>query len=131
MRIFPAIFALCILATPALAFRAQNGMVVGQTGPTEITVASTIGRGPADYWCAAADFAVRVLGVPGGTAIYRVTPPPRRGGQDITFSLDPAIGTAETGISRFGSGRLEKGISAVSAQASYCHDFDLIPFFDR
>tara|TARA_R110001606_G_scaffold258274_1_gene406051 strand:- start:173 stop:565 length:393 start_codon:yes stop_codon:yes gene_type:complete len=130
MRFIPAILTLCIAATPAVAFRAENGMIVDQTGPTEFTVASRIGRGPTEYWCAAGDYAIRVLGVPGRTAIYRVTPPPRQGGQDITFSLDPAIGTAETGISRFGSGRLEKGISAAIAQASYCNNFDLIPFFD-
>ena len=102
MRFIPAILTLCIAATPAVAFRAENGMIVDQTGPTEFTVASRIGRGPTEYWCAAGDYAIRVLGVPGRTAIYRVTPPPRQGGQDITFSLDPAIGTAETGISRFG-----------------------------
>lgn len=85
--------ALLAFAAPANAFLAQNGLVVEPRGGTDFTVPYTIASSPRAFWCAAGDYAIRVLKLPKATRIYRTSPPPRRSGQGMNFSLDPSRAT--------------------------------------
>jgi hypothetical protein len=109
-----------LLPMPAAAFTAQNGMTVTQIGPTEIAVAHEARRDDTDYWCAAGDFARRVLGQPSQTRIWRATPKPRKAGQGIVFTLDPAQKAEGAGLSEFGSGPQDGSLSAGMAVGSFC-----------
>lgn len=93
-----------MLPVSAAAFTAQNGMRAAQVGPAEIAVAHEVRRDDTEYWCAAGDFARRVLGQPGKTRIWRATPKPRLAGEGIVFTLDPAKKAEGAGLSQFGSG---------------------------
>lgn len=60
----PTILITALLAAgPALAFTAENGMRVNPLPqPGTFEVISRPGFGPAQYWCAASDYAFRALG---------------------------------------------------------------------
>lgn len=118
MRLF--LLALLLTPLPAGAFTARNGMVATQVGPTEIAVAHEVRRGDTDYWCAAGDFAQRVLQKPGKTRIWRASPKPRKAGEGIVFTLDPARKAEDAGPSGFGAGARDGSISAGMAVGSYC-----------
>ena len=111
MRLF-CLFLL-LLPLPAAGFTAQNGMRVTQTGPTEIAVAHRVRADDTDYWCAAGDFVQSALGLPGNTRIWRATPKPRRAGQGIGFTLDPARKAEGAGLSQFGAGPRDGSLSAA------------------
>lgn len=105
---------LSLLATPALAFQARNGVeVTGSAG--RIEVQPSAGQGASQSWCAAGDFVLRGLGLPGTTPVYRLTPPPRRGGEGVVFSLSPEGASDRTGVFGFGTG--DNSLSAAHAQA--------------
>lgn len=87
--------AFCMTAMfPAQAFLAQNHLRVEATGTTDFTVPYGGKSGPRDFWCAAGDYAQRVLHLPAATEIYRTSAPPRKSGEGMSFSLDPARATA-------------------------------------
>lgn len=109
-----------MLPVSAAAFTAQNGMRAAQVGPAEIAVAHEVRRDDTEYWCAAGDFAQRVLGQPGKTRIWRATPKPRRAGEGIVFTLDPAKKAEGAGLSQFGSGPRDGSISVGMAVGSFC-----------
>lgn len=109
-----------MLPVSAAAFTAQNGMRAAQVGPAEIAVAHEVRRDDTEYWCAAGDFARRVLGQPGATRIWRATPKPRRAGEGIVFTLDPAKKAEGAGLSQFGSGPRDGSISVGMAVGSFC-----------
>jgi len=111
---------LLLLPLPAGAFTARNGMTVAQTGPAEITVGHDMRRTDTDYWCAAGDYAQRVLGLPGRTRIWRATPKPRKAGQGIVFTLDPAQKAEGAGLSEFGSGPRDGSVSLAMATGNFC-----------
>ncbi len=127
MRI-PAVFpktlalaaALASLPISAVAFTAQNGMHVQQTGPGDMAVGYWSLASETDYWCAAGDYAARVLGVPSATRLYRATPKPRGRAQGIVFTLEPARRAEGAGLSSFGSGPRDGSISVGMAVGSYC-----------
>ncbi len=121
MRLFPALTVAALLATPAQAFVATYPFTVESTGPQEFTVAFATSRYEIGYWCAAGEFVTRELDLPNKTRIYRVTPIPRRVGEGIVFTLDPAAGLRENGLSIFG-GDDDGSISAGQALA-FCSDF--------
>lgn len=109
-----------MLPVSAAAFTAQNGMRAAQVGPAEIAVAHEVRRDDTEYWCAAGDFARRVLGQPGKARIWRATPKPRRAGEGIVFTLDPAKKAEGAGLSQFGSGPRDGSISVGMAVGSFC-----------
>ena len=80
-----------ILPLPAAAFTAQNGMTVVRQSQTEIEVIYRARRVDTDYWCAAGDYALRVLGASGTQRIYitrgRGTPETSDRLQSVQFSL--------------------------------------------
>lgn len=111
---------LLLLPLPAAAFTAQNGMRVAQISPTEIAVDFHPRRSDTDYWCAAGDYAQRVMRADGGTRLWRASPKPRGSGQGIVFTLDPARQAEGAGISQFGSGPRDGSITAGMAVGSFC-----------
>ena len=105
--------AFLALALPAQAFIAKNELIVEPRPDGTFEVPYRGLSGASDFWCAAGDYVVRDLGLPAGTRIYRVSSPPRRGGQGVTFSLTPE-GATKTGLVLFGGGR---SVSASHARA--------------
>ena len=111
---FRSILVLSLIASPALAFTARNGVEV-QGSAEQINVAPSAGQAAPDSWCAAGDFVIRGLGLSGTTPVYRLTPPPRRGGEGVTFSLSPEGASERTGLLQIGPHG--NGVSAAHAQA--------------
>lgn len=59
------------LPTTASAFQARNGLLVNPEGPAAFEVVQRRGRiGASDIWCAAGDYALRALGMPGSQRVY-------------------------------------------------------------
>lgn len=108
------VLVLSLLASPAMAFQARNGAQVSGTA-TQIVVVSRPGLSSSESWCAAGDFVIRALGQPAATPLYRVTPPPRRVGGAVTFSLSPEGATDRTGLLLLGD--RDASLSAGHAQA--------------
>ncbi|MBU3029916.1 hypothetical protein [Paracoccus marinaquae] len=109
-----------LLPLPAAAFTAQNGMTAMQVGPTEIAVPFDSPRQDTDYWCAAGDFAERVMKLPGKTRIWRASPKPRKAAEGILFTLDPAQKAEGAGLSHFGSGPRDGSIPVGMAVGNFC-----------
>jgi hypothetical protein len=120
---------LMLLPLPASAFTARNGMEAQQISPTEIAVPFESRRRDTDYWCAAGDLANRVMRKSGDTRIWRASPKPRKAGQGIVFTLDPAKQAKGAGISNFGSGPKDGSISLGMAVGNYCRIISP-PWFD-
>ena len=127
MRPVAIFVALATLATPAAAFDAVNGFSVSSTGPQDFAVDYKGILNETAYWCAAGDFVIRDLGLSRKTRIYRASPPPRRAGQGIVFTLDPAAAAAESGLSTFGKDA-DGSVSAGHARGSFCSIFEDLPF---
>ncbi|MCV2864544.1 hypothetical protein [Defluviimonas sp. WL0075] len=110
----PIAFALALTVTaPAQAFTAQNGLVVQPEG--DGFVVNWRGpAGPADFWCAAGDYAIRVLHLNPTQIVYRTSDPKRRAGEGVSFSLDPTQSARKTGL--FVLGAKAGGITAGHAQ---------------
>ena len=117
-RTLSTLVAVSLLASPAMAFRAQNDMRVEPLGPNTFHVQYLGGRaGAPDFWCAAGDYVVSKLGRNPTTPIYRTTDVPRRAGKGIDFSLLPE-GAKSTGlVILFGNRR---SVTAGAARA-YCN----------
>lgn len=89
-------FGVMLAASPALSqsFKAKNRMVVNPISSAVFEVVETRSLGASGSWCAAADYATRVLGASGKTELIVKTPrgksvtDPRRKG--VAFTLDPA-----------------------------------------
>ena len=101
MKRFLAAVCLFATTTQAQAYLAQNGLRVEPLAPDAFSVPYRGRSGPRDFWCAAGDYADRVLHLPKATRIYRTSPVPRGSGEGMTFSLDPAQAQAP-GLLRLG-----------------------------
>jgi hypothetical protein len=105
-------------AAPAHAFSSSNRMRVEATGPVTFSVAARGGNyGAADFWCAAGEYASRRLNARENVRIYRLSEPPRRGGQPIVFSLDPTGRASSTGLATLGR---DDGSLSVSSARNQC-----------
>ena len=105
-------------AVPAHAFTSSNRMRVEATGPVTFSVTARGGNfGASDFWCAAGEYADRRLGSAHNTRIYRLSEPPRRGGQPIVFSLDPTGRASSTGLAILGR---DDGSLTVSSARNQC-----------
>ena len=111
---FRSILVLSLIASPALAFTARNGVEV-QGSADQINVEPSAGQAAPESWCAAGDFVIRALGLPGSTPLYRLTPPPRRAGETVEFSLSPEGASERTGLLQLGQS--DASLSAAHAQA--------------
>ncbi|MGO4915759.1 hypothetical protein [Pseudogemmobacter sp. W21_MBD1_M6] len=117
MRIFIPFAAAALMALPAHAFTAMNGLSVNATGPTEFTVPYSGNSDTTAFWCAAGDYVIRSLNMSRFTRIYRTSEPPRRSGQPIDFSLSPERAASKTGVIILGGDG--KSISADMA-VNFC-----------
>lgn len=111
---FRTILLLSLLASPAMAFQARNDAKVTGTAD-QTTVAARPGLSAPESWCAAGDFVIRGLGLAASTPIYRLSPPPRRSGEAVVFSLSPDGAAQRSGLLKLGPA--EAPISAGHAQA--------------
>lgn len=105
--------ALLMAALPAQAFIAKNRLIVEPRPDGTFEVPYRGLSGASDFWCAAGDYVARELGLPPSTEIFRLSSPPRRGGQGVVFSLSPE-GARKTGLFLFGGGN---SVSASHARA--------------
>lgn len=94
--------ALCLAADPARAFIASNDLVVEREGPATFAVPYRGRSGAPAFWCAAGDYAARVLGAAATDRIWRLSEPPRRSGDGIRFSLAPDGRASRTGLALIG-----------------------------
>lgn len=117
-----ALLSILLLLTPlpAGAFTARNGMEVAKSGATDIAVLWENGRRDTDYWCAAGDYAQRVLNQSGDTRLWRASDKPRRAGQGILFTLDPTRQAPGAGLSQFGAGPRDGAITVAAAIGGHC-----------
>jgi hypothetical protein len=113
--------AALLLAAPAHAFVAPNRLPVQPTGsdPTTFTVSYRgTANGDIDFWCAAGAYANSQLRASSTARIYRISPPPRRAGQGITFSMNPAGAAGSTGLATIGGS--SDGSMTVAAARQQC-----------
>lgn len=113
-----SLLAALTLASPAWA--SLDRLPITQDSSTDFTVGYKARAGLNNYWCAAGRYVTETLELPDDTRIYRLSPPPRKAGQGITFTLDPAKSSGETGLSIFG-GLQDGGVSASGVQSSQCN----------
>lgn len=106
---------------PAFAYLASNGSAVEDRGNGTFHVPYSGLSGPADFWCAAGEYAIRHLHVPVTTRIYRASPVKRRGGEGVSFSLNAADSVGSSGLLGFGD---DGSVSAAFAE-SLCQDLKL------
>jgi putative hemolysin len=121
-----AALAFGLAAAPAQAYVASNGLVVQPVNATDFFVAYRGRSAAASFWCAAGDFVVWRLRLPPGTRVFRLSAPPRRGGDGILFSLS-AEGAQDRGVQVWGS--KDKGMSASLAQTYCANEPPLFPSF--
>jgi hypothetical protein len=110
------------LATPAAAFDLPYRIAVAPLGGSDFRTAFVPRAEETDYWCAAGAYVKERLGMSGQTRIYRLSPPPRKRGQGIDFTLDRARSAGKSGLSTFG-GAQDGGVSASHA-FQLCFDFE-------
>lgn len=79
--------ALVLTAAPAAAYTTRLGERVETRGDGQFEVLASPGQGSPASWCAAGDYVLHRLGLPPETRIWRVSPPPRRMGQGVSFAL--------------------------------------------
>jgi hypothetical protein len=126
-----ALAALAVAAgltvTPAQAFVAQNGLLVQRVNETDFFVPYRGRPAATSFWCAAGDFVIRGLDMRPGTRVFRLSAPPRRGGDGILFSLSPE-GAQDRGVQVWGSE--DAGMSAQLAQVYCANEMPLFFWFD-
>lgn len=105
---------LAVTTAPAFAFLTQNNQQIGQIGDGRFEVKASPGQGPSVSWCAAGDYVIQGMGLPGSTRIWRVTAPPRRMAEGVGFALQPE-GAVSSGLIMFGAAA-DGSLSAASAQ---------------
>jgi hypothetical protein len=116
----PFLAAAMLLSAPAHAFVAPNRLPVQPTGsdPTTFTVGFRgNANGDVDFWCAAGAYANSQLRAASTARIYRISPPPRRAGQGITFSMNSAGAASSTGLATLGG---SGGSMTVAAARQQC-----------
>lgn len=121
MRTLYILLALAI-ANPAHAFLSDR-LRVTQQSAEDFTVEYASTARLTDYWCGAGRFVTQTLGLSDRTRVYRLSPPPRKMGQGISFTLDAGRSAGVTGLTTFG-GRQDGSMAAGTAVAQYCYSFD-------
>lgn len=122
MRILTFLAVLAI-ASPAAAYQGDIRLRVTQEAGSNFTVEYKSRARLTDYWCAAGKYVTIQMGLPDRTRVYRLSPPPRKSGEGITFTLDANLSAGETGLSTFG-GAQDGSMSAGGAFAQFCFIFD-------
>ncbi len=118
MRDLAIAATVCLAATfpfaaPAHAFTARTGL---SSSRMRTALPSLRGMAePADFWCAAGDYAIRALHMNPTEVVYRAPPPRRGSGEPVRFTLDPSQSAEKTGL--FILGAQGGGITAGHAQS--------------
>lgn len=115
------------IASPAHAFLSEPRLRITQTSASDFTVEYNSLADLTDYWCAAGNFVTNTMGLPDRTRVYRLSPPPRKTGQGISFTLDADRSAGTTGLTTFG-GPQDGSMSAGGAYAQFCFSYDIEPF---
>ena len=89
MKRFVTVIAALIVASCGDGFIASNGLLVREAGDGTFEVPFRGESGDSEFWCAAGEYVIRSRNLAPTTRIYRLSPPPRRSGQGIVFSLSP------------------------------------------
>ncbi len=97
-----ALLFISVAAAPAGAYTLTNRPVVEPGPGRSFTVPYSERSGVSWFWCAAADHARRNLGAARSDRIWRLSEPPRRGGEGIRFSLSPEGAVGTTGLVMLG-----------------------------
>jgi hypothetical protein len=105
-------------AAPAQAYIATNGLLVQPESATTFNVPFRGRSGVSEFWCAAGDYVRNFLNMPAGTRIFRLSEPPRRGGEGIRFSLSGEGAASSTGLSIVSSG--PRGSVSASTAFALC-----------
>lgn len=124
-----AALGLSLIPATASAYVAQNGYVVKSDDAGGVMVMPKGRLGVADAWCAAGDFTIRVLSMPGTTRIWRITPVPRTKGEPMHFSFSPEGAETDTGMLTVG-GPQDGSMSATLAQ-QICWTVGFHPLSDK
>lgn len=119
-RLATSALAVALLASPASAFRAKNGMEVTAVDRQTFTVQYMSVESEKQYLCAAGDYVIRALGMSARTRFFRESPAPRKRGQGITFTLDESRKTDLGMISSFSKNEWDGGLSAGEARDNDC-----------
>lgn len=119
-RLVSTSLAIALVASPALAFWAKNGMEVTPVDSQTFVVQFMSVENEKQYLCAAGDYVIRALGFSTRTRFYRESPAPRKRGQGITFTLDESRKTDLGMISSFSKNKWDGGLSAGEARNNYC-----------
>jgi len=119
---FAVLAALALSAGGADAYAARNGFQVQRLSNGNFQVMNRGGLSAPAAWCAAGDYAMAVLGVEPGTAIWRISEPPRPRAANIEFSLSSVGAATSTGIATLGGNGAS--MAAISAR-NLCAMFNL------
>ena len=125
MRTIVLLLFTCLLSTPVTAqtFRAENGVYV-QPAANGFDVLGDGGYGARGMWCAAADYALKVLGAVSVDRIYvakgRVPGLGQRG--PVTFTMDRSDLTPRTVIIVGASLRIAGSNLSVGHAYRFCAD---------
>ena len=103
-----------LAAAPASTFQATNGLLVNPAPGAGFDIPYRGLSGASDFWCAAGDYVIRGLHLAPSTRIWRVSPPPRKAGEGIGFSLSPDGAATATGLAQLTPGG---SLSAAHAQS--------------
>lgn len=108
--------ALVLSAAPAVAYTTRQGERVAPLGDGQFQVLASPGQAASASWCAAGDYVLHRLGLPPDTRIWRLSAPPRRSGQGVTFALTDS-GAQPSGLISFGFKEDQKtGLTAAFAE---------------
>jgi hypothetical protein len=125
----PILIAVIVAAavSPASAFTARNGMSVTPVDAQTFIVEFPSPDAETQYLCAAGDYVMGALGMSALTRIYRASPPPRKQGQGITFTLDGAAKEKLGLLTSFSADNGDGSIAAGTARDVYCTIVRILP----
>ena len=116
--------ALALAPGWSAAWRAMNRQEVLPVSNSVFEVVARAGSGPADFWCAAGDYAYRGLGTPAVQRVYvwrGIGPSVNRPGyKAMQFSLTPPPGADTSPSLTLSLRRIGDNLRAASAQ-QYCY----------
>lgn len=111
--------------TSAQSFKAENRVLVTPLADGLFSVPSATDMGARGTWCAAADYAMDVLGASGTSRIY-VRVPPQTNSGPVVFGMTPG-NAAPVGVVGLSAGlRSVGGNLSVDHAFQFCYDARLV-----
>ncbi|MEM6941955.1 MAG: hypothetical protein AAF943_05155 [Pseudomonadota bacterium] len=125
VSLFAAVGIALASQAAAQTFRAENRVTVTPQSGGLFSVPTNTSFGARGAWCAAADYAIDVLGVSDGNRLYVRNPQSSNSGP-VVFGISPGSTTpaAVSGISS--ALRLAGSNLSINHAYQYCHDTNLI-----